>query len=128
MKISKIDHLVLTVASISVTCDFYERILGMTAIEFADNRKALTFGHYKINLHQLNNEFEPKAKLPTPGSADLCLITDSTQQEILAHLNTENIEIEQGPVQRSGANGSITSFYIRDPDENLIEIATYTSP
>lgn len=126
MKISKIDHLVLTVASISVTCDFYERILGMTAIEFADNRKALSFGRYKFNLHQHNNEFEPKAKLPTPGSADLCLITDSSEQEILSHLNAENIDIKQGPVQRTGANGSITSFYIRDPDENLIEIATYT--
>ena len=128
MKISKIDHLVLTVASISATCDFYERILGMTTIEFADNRKALTFGRYKFNLHQLNNEFEPKAKLPTAGSADLCLITDSTQQEIRAHFNSENIEIEEGPVQRTGANGPITSFYIRDPDENLIEIATYTVP
>ena len=125
MKISKIDHLVLTVASTSTTCAFYERVLGMQAIEFADNRKALTFGRYKLNLHEVGKEFEPKAKRPVAGSADLCLITDSRSEDILCHLNSENINIEEGPVQRTGANGAITSFYIRDPDENLIEIATY---
>ena len=125
MKITNIDHLVLTVASISRTCAFYERVLGMKTIDFADNRKALSFGPHKINLHQLGNEFEPKAKHPTAGSADLCLITDSTVDEIKAHLEHLEIIVELGPVARTGANGSITSFYLRDPDDNLIEISTY---
>ena len=125
MKIAKIDHLVLTVTYIEATCSFYERTLGMKSIEFEGNRKALIFNQCKINLHQLGNEFEPKAGRPTAGSADLCLITDSTAAEIKAHLLSQNVEIEQGPVPRTGANGSITSFYFHDPDENLIEISTY---
>lgn len=125
MQITKIDHLVLTVTCIETTCRFYERTLGMKAIQFADSRRALTFSHYKINLHQIGNEFEPKAGRPTAGSADLCLITDSTAAEIQAHLVSQNVEIEQGPAPRTGANGPITSFYFRDPDENLIEVSTY---
>lgn len=123
--ISKIDHLVLTVASIDETCEFYRRVLGTQVIIFGDNRTALQFGQYKFNLHQRGNEFEPKAAKPMTGSADLCLITESGVDEIARHLKAENVEIELGPIARTGANGPITSFYIRDPDENLIEVATY---
>ena len=125
MNITKFDHLVLTVACIETTCRFYERVLGMQTDTFADNRKALKFAQFKFNLHEVGHEIEPKAKRPTAGSADLCLITESTADDICNHLNRENIEIEQGPVQRTGANGSIISFYFRDPDENLIEVSTY---
>ena len=125
MKVNAIDHLVLTVSSVTSTCEFYERVLGMRAIDFAGNRKALSFGRYKINLHELGKEFEPKAKWPTAGSADLCLITESAADEIKSHLESQNIPIELGPVSRTGANGPILSFYLRDPDDNLIEISTY---
>ena len=121
----KIDHLVLTVTSIERTCEFYQRILGMQIITFGNNRMALQFGEHKLNLHELGKEFEPKADKPSAGSADLCLITESNAEEIAFHLNQHNIKIEQGPVPRTGANGPITSFYFRDPDKNLIEVATY---
>ena len=125
VKIEAIDHLVLTVANIERSCEFYASILGMEIITFAGNRKALKFGKQKINLHQQGAEFEPKARHPQPGSADLCLITTSVMTDILRHLNNYRIEIEEGPVQRSGACGRIESVYIRDPDQNLIEIACY---
>ncbi len=125
LHISQIDHLVLTVVSIEKTCEFYQRVLGMQVITFGDNRKALQFGEYKFNLHKLGKEFEPKAANPTAGSADLCLVTELNAEGILEHLSEHNIEIEQGPVARSGANGPITSYYFRDPDNNLIEVATY---
>ena len=121
----KIDHLVLTVTSIERTCEFYQRILAMQIITFGNNRMALQFGEHKLNLHELGKEFEPKADKPSAGSADLCLITESGVEEIALHLNQHNIKIEQGPVLRTGANGPITSFYFRDPDKNLIEVATY---
>jgi catechol 2,3-dioxygenase-like lactoylglutathione lyase family enzyme len=35
------------------------------------------------------------------------------------------VKVEQGPVAKDGALGPITSVYCRDPDGNLIEIATY---
>ena len=75
MRIDRLDHLVLTVADIDATVDFYTRVLGMTAVTFGAGRSALVFGNSKINLHQAGHEFDPKAHRPTPGSADLCLIT-----------------------------------------------------
>ncbi|WP_347016642.1 VOC family protein [Acinetobacter seifertii] len=123
MKISHLDHLVLTVASIENTCNFYQTVLGFEVITFKGDRKALKFGNQKINLHQQGNEFEPKALQPTPGSADLCFISDTSISEVVAHLNQLNIQIEEGPVERTGAMHSILSVYIRDPDQNLIEIS-----
>ena len=126
MELDRIDHFVLTVKSLKATCEFYSRILGMGVVTFGDNRKALTFGAQKINLHQAGREFEPKAKRPTPGSGDLCFIIDGPLDGAMDHVRSQGIEILEGPVARTGATGPITSFYFRDPDANLVEVATYT--
>jgi catechol 2,3-dioxygenase-like lactoylglutathione lyase family enzyme len=125
MQIDRIDHLVLTVRDIAVSCEFYSRVLGMEVVTFGAGRKALAFGAQKINLHQHGNEFEPKAAQPTPGSADICLVTNTPLEEILSHLQSCGIELLEGPVQRTGAIGAITSVYFRDPDANLIEVSRY---
>jgi catechol 2,3-dioxygenase-like lactoylglutathione lyase family enzyme len=125
IRINRLDHLVLTVADIDVTCDFYARVLGMGVVTFGEGRRALSFGSQKINLHQAGREFEPKADRPTPGSADLCFIAETPLDRVVAHLQTEGIEIEQRPVDRTGATGAIRSVYFRDPDRNLIEISNY---
>jgi catechol 2,3-dioxygenase-like lactoylglutathione lyase family enzyme len=125
MEISHLDHLVLTVADIEKACDFYHQVLNFEVVSFGNGRKALTFGQQKINLHQVGNEFEPKAKHPTKGSADLCFIATTPIDLIVKHLNDLNILIEEGPIQRTGAKGNIMSVYIRDIDENLIEISNY---
>ncbi|MEP3280498.1 MAG: VOC family protein [Stappiaceae bacterium] len=125
MKIDRIDHFVLTVASIEATCDFYTRVLGMDVIDFAGGRKALSFGNQKINLHQRGMEFDPKAAHPTPGSADFCLITSAPLETVIAHVTGCGITIEEGPVSRTGATGPIQSIYLRDPDDNLVEISRY---
>ncbi len=123
MKVTQLDHLVLTVRDISATCEFYERVLGMTAISFGKNRKALTFGTQKINLHPVLHPIKPNAKTPSPGSADLCLLTETTLEKAISHIQSCNVPIELGPIQRTGATGPIRSIYIRDPDGNLLEIA-----
>ena len=125
MRISHLDHLVLTVAEIEATCNFYQHVLNFEVIEFGENRKALKFGSLKINLHQAGHEFEPKAAFPTQGSADLCFISETPIEHIIQQLKQLHIDIEQGPIQRTGAMGSILSVYIRDPDHNLIEISNY---
>jgi catechol 2,3-dioxygenase-like lactoylglutathione lyase family enzyme len=125
MKIVQIDHFVLTVRDLTATCDFYTRVMGMEVVTFAGGRKALQFGEQKINLHQLGSEFDPKARVPTSGSADFCLLVDTSIEHVIEHLKTCGVTIEEGPVQRTGANGPITSVYIRDPDGNLIELARY---
>ena len=127
IRIDHLDHLVLTVASIEQSCDFYARVLGMGVETFAEGRKALIFGNQKINLHQAGHEFEPKAKRPTPGSADLCFISKTPLDDIISHLSAEGVAIEEGPVRRTGATGPILSIYFRDPDSNLIEVSNTLS-
>ena len=122
--ILRLDHLVLTVASIPTSIDFYTRVLGFVAVE-AKGRWALKFGQQKINLHQADHTFEPKAAHPTLGSADLCFITDDPPGQTLTHLQSVGVVIEEGPVERNGTLGKMTSLYFRDPDGNLLEVSKY---
>ena len=125
MRITGLDHLVLTVADIERTVSFYHRVLGMRPVTFGEGRRALAFGTSKINLHQRGRELLPHAACPTPGSADLCLVTDIPQAQVVEQLAACGIPVEQGPVPRTGALGPFTSTYFRDPDGNLIEVSTY---
>jgi catechol 2,3-dioxygenase-like lactoylglutathione lyase family enzyme len=127
MNVKSIDHIVLTVKNIEVTCAFYAQVLGMDVTTFGAGRKALLFGEQKINLHEHGNEFEPKAKAPTPGAADLCFVTTVPMTQVMNHLRSNDIEVLEGPVQRTGAMGPMTSAYFRDPDGNLIEVSNYGS-
>jgi len=127
MYVESIDHIVLTVKDIEATCAFYSKVLGMSVTIFATGRKALSFGRQKINLHVEGQEIEPKAKKPTPGSADICFVTVFPICEIIEHLRMNGVQIVQGPVPRTGAVGAITSVYFRDPDGSLVEVSNYES-
>jgi catechol 2,3-dioxygenase-like lactoylglutathione lyase family enzyme len=126
-KLASLDHLVLTVQDIDVTSAFYRDVLGMEILSFSPSdgskRTALRFGKQKINLHAADQPFEPKARFPRAGSADLCFLSEHDLTAWSTHLAAHAVAIEEGPVPRTGARFSITSIYIRDPDENLIEIA-----
>ncbi len=123
--IDRLDHMVLTVADIDATCAFYGRVLGMEKVVFAGARTALAFGRQKINLHPAGNEYVPHAAHPVPGSGDLCLITETPLEKVIAHLAACGVAVEEGPVPKTGATGPITSVYFRDPDGNLVEVANY---
>ena len=123
ISLSRLDHVALTVADTEKTVQFYRRVLGMEALTFGPGRRALAFGSGRINLHQMGREFSPHALWPTPGSVDLCFLTDTPLAEVEAHLRRCGVMIEEGPVSRAGAAGSLQSLYIRDPDGNLVEIA-----
>ncbi|MCF6320955.1 MAG: VOC family protein [Rhizobiaceae bacterium] len=125
IKIDRLDHLVLTVKSITRACEFYCFILGMQREIFGEGRVALKFGEQKINLHEAGREFLPKANSPTPGSADLCFIIRTDMETLVSHLVACLVNIEEGPVPRTGATGPISSIYIRDPDGNLVELSVY---
>jgi catechol 2,3-dioxygenase-like lactoylglutathione lyase family enzyme len=128
VKIERIDHFVLTVASIDVACAFYTRVLGMQVVRFesmGSARVALAFGKQKINLHQADAVPDPNALKPTPGAADFCLITETPMEEVLTHLQRCNVPVILGPVARTGATGRMISVYVRDPDLNLVEISNY---
>ena len=125
MKIESIDHFVLTVKDIKTTCEFYSKILGMEVVTFDKRRVALKFGNQKFNLHEFGKEIKPNAIKPTPGSADFCLITRDSLASVIEHLHTCQVEIVEELVSRTGALGKITSIYIRDLDQNLVEISSY---
>lgn len=125
MIVEGIDHLVLTVNDIEVTVQFYEKILGMKKYVYDTGRIALLFGTQKLNVHQKSDTIEPRAQQPTIGSVDVCFITRLPIERVVEHLLLHGVSPLQGPVQRSGAKGQMTSVYIRDPDGNLVEIAYY---
>jgi len=125
ININRLDHLVLTVKDIDTTVAFYTQILGMKKEVFKESRIALKYGNQKINLHQLGNEFEPKAQNVKEGSADLCFIIDTPIQEAKEYIESLDIKREEGIVNRTGATGEIQSIYLRDPDMNLIELSNY---
>lgn len=124
--LSRVDHLVLTVANPDATIAFYCQVLGMQHRPFqvanGTTRHALSFGQQKINLHKAGAEFDPKAKNPGPGTADLCFLSDHPLDLWRAHFDATGTAVEEGPVRRTGATGPITSLYVRDPDGNLIEV------
>jgi catechol 2,3-dioxygenase-like lactoylglutathione lyase family enzyme len=126
IQISHLDHLVLTVASIARSTDFYVRVLGMTPECFGTPevpRFALKFGAQKFNLHEVGTVVDGNVRHATPGSADLCLITSTPIADVVTHLQHCGVSIIKGPVKRTGAAGPIMSVYFYDPDENLIELA-----
>jgi len=123
--IDHLDHLVLTTAHEEACIRFYVDVMGMALESFGAGRKAFRFGNQKINLHVKGHEFEPKAQVPMPGSLDLCFIADTSADAIGAHLRACGVEITEGPVAKTGALGPMTSHYCRDPDGNLIEVASY---
>jgi catechol 2,3-dioxygenase-like lactoylglutathione lyase family enzyme len=125
----RIDHLVLTVADIEATTHFYERTLGFTRETFrgpdGQPRFALKFGQHKINLQDKGTVTPTKARSPTLGSGDFCLIAAVPLDDVVAHLQRLDVALEAGPVPRRGALGALRSIYFRDLDGNLVEVAEY---
>ena len=124
--VDRIDHVVMTCNDLSVTAAWYQRVLGMEREEYGGkNRTALRFGAQKINLHEVGNEVQPHAQIAQPGTLDLCFVIAVRPEDAIAQLYACGVPIVRGPVSRIGALGDITSVYCRDPDGNLIELASY---
>ncbi len=121
--IKSLDHLVLTTRDAEKCIDFYTRVLEMKLETFGEGRKALRFGEQKINLHDRNTVTDGYAAYPTPGSLDLCFLADRPLDQVIEKLHAAKIPIELGPVKRTGARFPLRSVYVRDPDQNLIEIS-----
>jgi catechol 2,3-dioxygenase-like lactoylglutathione lyase family enzyme len=124
ISMDSLDHLVLTVANIDISVDFYTEVLGME-LATVNGRKALTFGEQMIKLQQRGHEVNPKAAHPTAGSDDLCFITSTPLDEVILQFKEQKVHIEEGPLERTGAMGKMRSIYVRDPDKNLVEISNY---
>ena len=129
--IDRFDHIVLTVTDIEAASSFYERALGFEREFFrgpeGQPRHALKFGRHKINLQDCVTETPTKARTPTFGSGDFCLIAAVPLDRVIERLQREGVAIEAGPVARRGALGALRSVYFRDPDGNLVEVSEYVA-
>jgi len=123
--VDHIDHVVLNCCDVDATVDWYVRVLGMRREVFGDGRIALVFGEQKINVRPTGAPNWMTAATDAPGSLDLCFIADAEPDAIGAHLRASGVEITEGPVPKTGARGAMTSHYCRDPDGNLVEVASY---
>jgi catechol 2,3-dioxygenase-like lactoylglutathione lyase family enzyme len=121
--LKSVDHIVLTTADLDKCLDFYVRVLGLKLEKYGEGRIALRFGDHKFNVHPPGFDAGIKARKPTPGSLDLCFLADRPLDEVIAQLKRENVTIEEGPINRTGARFSFRSVYVRDHDQNMIEIS-----
>ena len=126
--VDRLDHLVLNVRDVAMTTAWYQRVLGMSHEEYGQHRRsALVFGGQKLNLRPAETDERSwsTARAVAPGTADMCFVTAVGSADVVAHLHDCGVMVELGPVARLGALGPMMSVYCRDPDGNLIEIATY---
>lgn len=127
--VDRLDHLVITCKDVVISASWYQRVLGMEVFEFGSKRRtALRFGGQKINLRPVEStqqEWFTGAGGGIPGTDDLCFVVTVSADDVIAHLQSCGVAVELGPVAKDGALGPITSVYCRDPDGNLIELATY---
>ena len=132
IKVNALDHIVINVRDVARTAEWYRRILGMEIKVFDPGhgktaRTSLVFGDQKINVRPLGADKVEwfTADRETAGSDDLCFLTSSTPEQVVAHLKACGVAIEEGPVMKQGAQGVLRSVYCRDPDGSLIEISSY---
>ena len=125
VELDRLDHFALTVRDVDETCVFYEKVLGMARERFGEGRVALRFGRQKININPNPNEQRRKAAVPIPGTAEFCLLARDPLDDFIKHLRNCGVDIEYGPADAAGAEGTLRSICFRDPDGNLIEVANY---
>jgi len=125
LSVDRIDHVVVNTVDVDRTVDWYVRVLGMTREVFGDGRIALRFGDQKLNVRPTGAPNWVTAAVDAPGTLDLCFVVDAEADVVGEHLRSCGVVITDGPVAKTGALGPMTSHYCRDPDGNLIEVATY---
>ena len=132
VKVDALDHLVINVADVARSAEWYAKVLGMEIKVFDPGhgrtpRTSLMFGNQKINVRPRDADKVEwfTADHEAAGSDDLCFLTSATPEEVVAHLAACNVAIEEGPVAKQGARGTLRSVYCRDPDGSLIEISSY---
>jgi catechol 2,3-dioxygenase-like lactoylglutathione lyase family enzyme len=125
VELDRLDHFALTVRDVEQSCAFYEKVLGMARAPFGEGRVALRFGRHKININPTPTDLLRKAAVPVPGSAEFCVVSSAPLDDFIRHLRNCGIDIEYGPAETAGAEGTIRSICFRDPDGNLVEVAAY---
>jgi catechol 2,3-dioxygenase-like lactoylglutathione lyase family enzyme len=123
VEVHALDHLVINVADVARSAEWYRKVLGMEIKVFDPGqgrtpRTSLMFGNQKINVRPRDADKVEwfTADHETAGSDDLCFLTSAAPDAVVAHLKACGVAIEEGPVAKQGARGTLRSVYCRDPD------------
>jgi catechol 2,3-dioxygenase-like lactoylglutathione lyase family enzyme len=123
---ARLDHFVIAVTDWNRSNTFFRDVLGAELVELDAGRFAYRFGEQQLNVHGPGSEPHPRAADPVrPGNSDLCFVWDGPIGGAVEHLRDHGVEVELGPVERTGARGGGTSVYFRDPDGSLLELISY---
>src|ERR1043165_9475355 len=114
VKVHGLDHLVINVSDVARGAECYRKVLGVEVRVFDPGhgktpRTSLIFGKQKINVRPRGADKVEwfTADHETAGSDDLCFLTSSTPDEVVAHLKANDVRIEEGPVVKQGARGTL---------------------
>lgn len=131
MAIKSFDHVAIPIQNTDAMLSFY-RALGF-AVKEREQFYSVHFGDNKINFHGparwQSGKFTLRGPAALPGCGDFCFVWGGSIESLKAMLDQAGAKIIEGPVDRIGGrdNGSAkaTSFYLRDPDSNLLEFMIY---
>jgi catechol 2,3-dioxygenase-like lactoylglutathione lyase family enzyme len=121
----ELDHCVIHVSDWDASNRFYGEVMGAELVPAGAGWR-YRFGAQQLNVHGPGVDPHPVARLPVqPGNSDLCFVWPGPVEDAIAHLDAHGVEVELGPVERSGARGAGRSVYFRDPDGSLLEFISY---
>lgn len=121
-----LDHCVIHVSDWERSNAFYQQVMGAELVDRGVSGWAYRFGDIQLNCHGPGAVVGPLARIPVPpGGSDLCFEWHGTVDDVVAHLQAHDVDIELGPVPRHGVDGAGTSVYFRDPDGSLLEFIVY---
>ena len=132
VKVNALDHLVINVTDVKRSAEWYRKSSawrsGYSTPVRARRRVPRWCSATRRSMcgrAMPTRSIGSPATMSCPGSDDLCFLTSSTPDQVVAHLEANGVKIEEGPVAKQGARGTLRSVYCRDPDGSLIEISSY---
>ena len=127
--VEHIDHIALTVADVEVTLDWYERVLGAERLHYELFRTGaipialLQVGGARLSIHRASAPAAPHARVPTPGSADLCFRWRGPIESAKAAIESAGVDVVEGPVPRPASHGALgQALYCVHPGVKLVQL------
>ena len=123
----RLDHVVIGVSEWERSNAFYRDVLGAEVVPLPSGRYAYVIGEQRLNVHGPGTDVGGLVArtLVQPGNADVCFEWPGPIEDAVEQLFVHGVEVEAGPIERTGARGRGLSVYFRDPDGSLLELISY---
>jgi catechol 2,3-dioxygenase-like lactoylglutathione lyase family enzyme len=121
VRVTGLDHIVLAVSDVEKTLAWYCDELGLEPMQVEEWRAGRAFfPSARINATTIIDFLPRNAEAGERNLNHFCVVVEPFEADAIQHLG-----VVEGPVPRSGAQGMATSFYVHDPDGNLVELRYY---